>query len=210
MDLDKSANTLNIKSTSPFIGVLKYITVLFKIYKYREITLLAVGQAIGNLIDIIESVKYLHAGLYQNTKISTVIYQIKDRNGRTTKSYMYGKMEVTLSFDEPAEKGIGFVNKLDEKIRLECLKIWKEKYKNMNFMDIIYDTNGIDTNFSENLKRNDGRGSFRGRGRGQRLFRGRGRGQGLSRGGGRGLGFSRGKGKGYQNSYSGKNHHYKN
>ena len=167
--------------------------------KLSELKFSAVGGSIGRLLDIVEVLKVLKPGLYQQNRITSVAYQTVDSNNTLLNQRLYPKLEVILSKEEPKNKTEGFQGIMDEEKRKEIEKIMKDR--------------------KEQIEKNKGRGGRpRGRGtrggprrggfRGRRGFRGRprrgdsrprGRGQpsrgATPRGRGRGTGTrSRGRG----------------
>jgi hypothetical protein len=166
--------------------------------KLTELKFSAVGGSIGRLLEVVEVLKVLKPGLYQQNRITSVAYQTVDSNNTLLNQRLYPKLEVVLSKDEPKNKNEGFQGKLDEEKRKEIEKIMKEKRER------------IEKNRGKPA-RGRGRGGPRGRGgrragfRGRRgNFRGRPRRgdsrprRGDSRGRGRGAarGTSRGRGRG--------------
>ena len=172
---DKADNDIRIGMSSRPRNVIKYATSIVKEKNLKELKFSAVGGSIGRLLDIVEVLKVLIPGLYQQNRITSVAYQTVDSNNELLNQRLYPKLEVVLSTEEPKTKTEGYQDKLDEKTRLEIDKIMKER--------------------KEQIEKNRGRGGrrttrgFRGRGR-RGGFRG-GRG-GPRRGRGRGRGASRG------------------
>ena len=179
--------------------VIKYATSVMDEQKLSELKFSAVGGSIGRLLDIVEVLKVLKPGLYQQNRITSVAYQTVDSNNTLLNQRLYPKLEVILSKEEPKNKTEGFQGIMDEEKRKEIEKIMKDR--------------------KEQIEKNKGRGGRpRGRGtrggprrggfRGRRGFRGRprrgdsrprGRGQpsrgATPRGRGRGTGTrSRGRG----------------
>ena len=190
---DKADNDIRIGMNSRPRNVIKYATSIVKEKNLKELKFSAVGGSIGRLLDIVEVLKVLIPGLYQQNRITSVAYQTVDSNNELLNQRLYPKLEVVLSTEEPKTKTEGYQDKLDEKTRLEIDKIMKER--------------------KEQIEKNRGRGGrrttrgFRG-GRGRRggfrggrggRGRGRGRGRGASRGnrrGGDNRGDNRGRGRG--------------
>lgn len=97
---------------------------LFKENTYKDIHLSAVGGSIGNLVTIVEVLKAICPGLYQQNKISTVTYQSVDENTEKVEpinSKLFPKFEVTLSLEKPTEENEGFQDKLTEEERKNIL-----------------------------------------------------------------------------------------
>ena len=183
---DKADNDIRIGMSSRPRNVIKYATSIVKEKNLKELKFSAVGGSIGRLLDIVEVLKVLIPGLYQQNRITSVAYQTVDSNNELLNQRLYPKLEVVLSTEEPKTKTEGYQDKLDEKTRLEIDKIMKER--------------------KEQIEKNRGRGG-RGRGRGSRGGRGRRGGfrggRGGPRRGGRGRptrgnrrGDSRGRGRG--------------
>jgi len=182
-DNKKAPNDIRIGMNSRSRNVIKYATSVMDEQKLSELKFSAVGGSIGRLLDIVEVLKVLKPGLYQQNRITSVAYQTVDSNNTLLNQRLYPKLEVILSKDEPKTKTEGFQGKLEEDKRKEIEKIMNER--------------------KEQIEKNKGRG--RGRGRGTR---GRGRRGGFRgrRGGFRGRprrgdsrprrGDSRGRGRG--------------
>ncbi len=196
-DNKKEPNDIRIGMNSRPRNVIKYSTSVMDEKKLKELKFSAVGGSIGRLLDIVEVLKVLKPGLYQQNRITSVAYQTVDSNNTLLNQRLYPKLEVILSTEEPKNKTEGYQGQLDEETRKQIEKAMNDK--------------------KERFEKNRGRG--RGRGRGQRGrgrrggFRGRGRGgfrgrprrgesrrgRGDSRRGGRGQSRgtpSRGRGRG--------------
>ena len=176
-DNKKAPNDIRIGMNSRPRNVIKYATSVMDEQKLSELKFSAVGGSIGRLLDIVEVLKVLKPGLYQQNRITSVAYQTVDSNNTLLNQRLYPKLEVILSKDEPKTKTEGFQGKLEEDKRKEIEKIMNER--------------------KEQIEKNKGQ---RGRGRG-RGTRGRGRRGGFRgrRGGFRGRprrGDSRGRGRG--------------
>ena len=192
----KADNDIRIGMKSRQRYVIKYASSIMKEKNYKELKFSAVGGSIGKLLDIVEVLKVLIPGLYQQNRITSVAYQTVDSNSTILNQRLYPKLEVVLSTEEFKNKNEGTQDKLDEKTRKDLEEVMKkrreEREKNAG-----------------GKPRGRGRGGFRGgrrpgfrgrrpgfRGRGSRRggFRGRGRGpRGAARGRGRGQG---GRGQG--------------
>jgi len=109
-------------------------------------------------------------------KITTISYQTIDNNGVVVNTRLYPKLEVTLTLDEPTEKGEGFQDRLTEEERLKLFEIHSTPVKH--------------DEESESRPRG-GRGAPRG---GRGAPRG---GRGAPRGGPRGRGFGAPRGRGF-------------
>ena len=180
----KDANHIKIGAQTRVRNVITYATTLFKERNFTEVTLSAIGGAIGSLVNAVEVLK-TEFPVYQNNKISTVSYQTMDSNEKVIQERLYPKMETTLTLAEPKTKGEGYQGKMDDDTR-NTLKKFMDKRR------------------EERTQRFEGENSRGGRGFGGRGFSRGGRGfggRGFSRGGrgfgGRGRGFSsRGRGFG--------------
>ena len=169
-------------------NVIKYSTSVMEEKKLNELKFSAVGGSIGRLLEIVEVLKVLKPGLYQQNRITSVAYQTVDSNSKILNEKLYPKLEVVLSKEEPKNKTEGYQGKLDEKERKDIEKIMNER--------------------REQREKNRGRG----RGRGRRGFRGRRggfrgrRGFGRPRRGGRGMRGAppRGRGRGPRGSNAGR------
>ena len=176
----KEPNDIRIGMNSRPRNVIKYSTSVMDEKKLTELKFSAVGGSIGRLLEIVEVLKVLKPGLYQQNRITSVAYQTVDSNSKILNERLYPKLEVVLSKEEPKNKTEGYQGKMDEKERKDIEKIMNEK--------------------KEQREKNRGRG----RGRGRRGFRGRRggfrgrRGFGRPRRGGRGTRGApiRGRGRG--------------
>ena len=176
---DKADNDIRIGMNSRPRNVIKYATSIVKEKNLKELKFSAVGGSIGRLLDIVEVLKVLIPGLYQQNRITSVAYQTVDSNNVLLNQRLYPKLEVVLTTEEPKTKTEGYQDKLDDKTREEIEKIMKER--------------------REQIEKNRGRGGRRG-GRG---FRGRGRRGGFR--GGRGGPRGRGRGRPTRGSRGGDN-----
>ena len=190
----KADNDIRIGMKSRQRYVIKYASSIMKEKNYKELKFSAVGGSIGKLLDIVEVLKILIPGLYQQNRITSVAYQTVDSNSTILNQRLYPKLEVILSTEEFKNKNEGTQDKLDEKTRKDLEEVMQKRKEER-------EKNGD--------RRQRGRGrrpGFRGRrpgfrGRGSRRggFRGRGRGgpRGTARGRGRGRGQGgRGQGQG--------------
>ena len=192
-DNKKAPNDIRIGMNSRPRYVIKYATSVMDEQKLSELKFSAVGGSIGRLLEIVEVLKVLKPGLYQQNRITSVAYQTVDSNNTLLNQRLYPKLEVILSKEEPKNKTEGYQGKLEEDKRKDIEKIMKDRKERME----------------KNRGRGRGRGrGFRGRGRrggfrGRRgNFRGRPRRgdsrprRGDSRPRGRGAGNPRGRGRG--------------
>ena len=183
-DNKKAPNDIRIGMNSRPRNVIKYATSVMDEQKLSELKFSAVGGSIGRLLDIVEVLKVLKPGLYQQNRITSVAYQTVDSNNTLLNQRLYPKLEVILSKDEPKVKTEGFQGKLEEDKRKDIEKIMNERKEQ------------IEKNKGQRGRGVRGRGP-RGRGRrggfrGRRGFRGRPR-RGDSR---PRRGDSRGRGRG--------------
>ena len=169
-DKKKEENDIRVGMKSRQRYVIKYATSIMKEKNYKELKFSAVGGSIGKLVDIIEVLKVLIPGLYQQNRITSVAYQTVDSNSTVLNQRLYPKLEVILSTEQFKSKNEGTQDKLDEKLRKNIEEIMNKR--------------------KEEREKSGGR---RGRGRGFRGrrggFRGRRpgfRGRGARRGGFRG------------------------
>ena len=184
-DAKKAPNDIRVGMNSRPRNVIKYSISVLDDQKLPELKFSAVGGSIGRLLDIVEVLKVLKPGLYQQNRITSVAYQTVDSNNTLLNQRLYPKLEIVLSKDEPKSQGEGYQGKLDEEERKKIEKILNERREQIE----------------KNRGRRGGRGGRgpRGRGRrggfrGRRGFRGRPRrGRGALRGRG-GRGASRGRG----------------
>ena len=182
-DSKKEPNDIRIGMSSRPRNVIKYATSVMDEQKLTELKFSAVGGSIGRLLDIVEVLKVLKPGLYQQNRITSVAYQTVDSNQKLLTQKLYPKLEVILSKEEPKTKTEGYQAPMDEKDRKQIETIMNNK--------------------REEREKNRGRGRGRGfRGRGRRGgFRGRPRrgGRGGPRGAPRGRGGPKGAPRGRGN-----------
>lgn len=188
-DSKKEPNDIRIGITSRPRNVIKYSTSVMDELKLTELKFSAVGGSIGILLDIVEVLKILKPGLYQQNRITSVAYQTVDSNQTLLTQKLYPKLEVILSKEEPKVKTEGYQGQLDEKDRKQIETIMNKRKEERE--------KNAGTKRPEQRGRGRGgprrgrRGGFRGR------TRGRGRGpEGRPRRGGRGgpRGTPRGRG----------------
>ena len=151
-DNKKEPNDIRIGMNSRPRNVIKYSTSVMDEKKLKELKFSAVGGSIGRLLDIVEVLKVLKPGLYQQNRITSVAYQTVDSNNTLLNQRLYPKLEVILSTEEPKNKTEGYQGQLEEDTRKQIENAMKER--------------------REKFEKNRGRGTGRGRGRGPR---GRGR-----------------------------------
>jgi len=188
-DKTKEVNHIKIGAKTRVRSVISYALLLLKERNFNDVTLSAIGGAIGSLVNAVEVIK-ADVTLYQNNKISTVSYQTMDSNDKIIQERLYPKMEVILSKEEPKNKNEGYQGKMEE----------DQKKQIKEFMDKRREERENNRKEGGNRGRGSsrGRGGFRGgrgapRGRGFSGGRGAPRGRGFSRGGPRGgRGFTRG------------------
>ena len=152
-DNKKEPNDIRIGMNSRPRNVIKYSTSVMDEKKLKELKFSAVGGSIGRLLDIVEVLKVLKPGLYQQNRITSVAYQTVDSNNTLLNQRLYPKLEVILSTEEPKNKTEGYQGQLDEETRKQIEKAMNEK--------------------KERVEKNRGRGTGRGRGRGGPRGRGR-------------------------------------
>ena len=181
-DTKKEPNDIRIGMRTRPRNVIKYSTSVMDELKLTELKFSAVGGSIGRLLDIVEVLKVLKPGLYQQNRITSVAYQTVDSNNKLLTQKLYPKLEVVLSKEEPKNKTEGYQGQMDENERKQIESIKNKK--------------------KEEREKNQGtrRGAQRGRGRVRRGgFRGRGRGRGFGgrpRRGGRGTSRASPRGRG--------------
>ena len=152
-DNKKEPNDIRIGMNSRPRNVIKYSTSVMDEKKLKELKFSAAGGSIGRLLDIVEVLKVLKPGLYQQNRITSVAYQTVDSNNTLLNQRLYPKLEVILSTEEPKNKTEGYQGQLDEETRKQIEKVMNEK--------------------KERVEKNRGRGTGRGRGRGGPRGRGR-------------------------------------
>ena len=166
--------------------------------KLTELKFSAVGGSIGRLLDIVEVLKVLKPGLYQQNRITSVAYQTVDSNNKLLNQKLYPKLEIVLSKEEPKNKTEGYQGQIDENERKQIENIMNKKKE-----DREQNKGGRPRRGGRGAPRGGGRvrrGGFRGRARG-RGFVGRPRrgGRGAPRGNPRGRGTPRGSQRGIGN-----------
>ena len=195
-DNKKADNDIRIGMKSRQKYVIKYASSIMKEKNYKELKFSAVGGSIGKLLDIVEVLKVLIPGLYQQNRITSVAYQTVDSNSTILNQRLYPKLEVVLSTEEFKNKNEGTQDKLDEKTRKDLEEVMQKRKEER-------EKNGDRRQRGRGRGRRPGfrgrRPGFRGRGSRRGGFRGRGRGgpRGTARGRGRGRGQGgRGQGQG--------------
>ena len=161
-DTKKEPNDIRIGIRTRPRNVIKYSTSVMDELKLTELKFSAVGGSIGRLLDIVEVLKVLKPGLYQQNRITSVAYQTVDSNNNLLTQKLYPKLEVVLTKEEPKNKTEGYQGQVDENERKQIENIMNKK--------------------KEEREKNRGtrRGAPRGRGRVRRGgFRGRWRGRGF-------------------------------
>jgi hypothetical protein len=162
----KEPNDIRIGMSSRPRNVIKYATSVMDELKLTELKFSAVGGSIGRLLDIVEVLKVLKPGLYQQNRITSVAYQTVDSNNKLLTQKLYPKLEVVLSKEEPKTKTEGYQGQMDEKDRKQIETIMNKKRE--------------EREKNRGTRRGRGRGGPRGRGR-RGGFRGRARGRGFGR-----------------------------
>ena len=197
-DIKKEPNDIRIGMRSRPRNVIKYSTSVMDELKLTELKFSAVGGSIGRLLDIVEVLKVLKPGLYQQNRITSVAYQTVDSNNKLLNQKLYPKLEIVLSKEEPKNKTEGYQGQMDENERKQIENIMNKKKE-----DREQNKGGRPRRGGRGAPRGGGRvrrGGFRGRGRG-RGFGGRPRrgGRGATRGNPRGRGAPRGNQRGIGN-----------
>ena len=190
-DSKKEPNDIRIGMNSRPKNVIKYSTSVMDELKLTELKFSAVGGSIGILLDVVEVLKILKPGLYQQNRITSVAYQTVDSNQKLLTQKLYPKLEVILSKEEPKQKTEGYQGQLDEKDRKQIETIMnkrkEEREKNRG------PARGRGRGRGGQRGGRGRRGGFRGRGRGFRPRRG---GRGGQRGAPRGRAAPRGASRG--------------
>ena len=190
-DSKKEPNDIRIGMNSRPKNVIKYSTSVMDELKLSELKFSAVGGSIGILLDVVEVLKILKPGLYQQNRITSVAYQTVDSNQKLLTQKLYPKLEVILSKEEPKNKTEGYQGQLDEKDRKQIETIMnkrkEEREKNRG------PARGRGRGRGGQRGGRGRRGGFRGRGRGFRPRRG---GRGGQRGAPRGRAAPRGASRG--------------
>ena len=196
-DIKKEPNDIRIGMRSRPRNVIKYSTSVMDELKLTELKFSAVGGSIGRLLDIVEVLKVLKPGLYQQNRITSVAYQTVDSNNKLLNQKLYPKLEIVLSKEEPKNKTEGYQGQMDENERKQIENIMNKKKE-----DREQNKGGRPRRGGRGAPRGGGRvrrGGFRGRVRG-RGFGGRPRrGRGAPRGNPRGRGAPRGNQRGIGN-----------
>ena len=190
-DSKKEPNDIRIGMNSRPKNVITYSTSVMDELKLTELKFSAVGGSIGILLDVVEVLKILKPGLYQQNRITSVAYQTVDSNQKLLTQKLYPKLEVILSKEEPKNKTEGYQGQLDEKDRKQIETIMnkrkEEREKNRG------PARGRGRGRGGQRGGRGRRGGFRGRGRGFRPRRG---GRGGQRGAPRGRAAPRGASRG--------------
>ena len=126
-DSKKEPNDIRIGINSRPKYVIKYSTSIMDEKNLSELKFSAVGGSIGRLLDIVEVIKVLKPGLYQQNRITSVSYQTIDANNTLLNKKLYPKLEVVLSKEEPKNKTEGYQDRMDEKLRKEIEEIMKKR-----------------------------------------------------------------------------------
>lgn len=180
---NKAENDIRVGMGSRVRNVIRYCNMLLKEKNYRELHFSAIGGAIGRLVNIVEVLRIVNEGLYQNNKIGTVSHQTVDTAGTVLNQKLYPKLEVVLSLDEPKEKAEGFQGKLNEEDRNKLFQVLNTARPRSDSVS----GRGRGRGFGGRGRDFGGRGrDFGGRGRG---FGGQGRGRGFGGQTTRGRGF---------------------
>jgi hypothetical protein len=156
-DKTLSDNHIKIGASTRVRNVITYTLSLFKENKFNDVTISAIGGAIGSLVNVVEVIKADIAQLHQVNKLSTVSYQTLDPNEKLIQERLYPKMEIILSLEEPKVKTEEYQKPMSDNERKtlsDFISAAKERR-----------TENVDLR---------GRGGFRSRGRGG--FRARGKG----------------------------------
>ena len=130
-DNKKEPNDIRIGMNSRARNVIKYSTSVMDEKKLKELKFSAVGGSIGRLLDIVEVLKVLKPGLYQQNRITSVAYQTVDSNNTLLNQRLYPKLEVILSTEEPKNKTEGYQGQLDEETRKQIEKAMNDKKKDL-------------------------------------------------------------------------------
>lgn len=121
----KQENIFHIKLKTKPSAIVAICKKLYKENKFKEIHLFAIGRPIENLVTIVEVLKAICPGLYQQNRISTVSYQSIEEGTEKVEQLnpkLYPKFEVTLSLEKPAEENEGYQDKLSEEERKNILE----------------------------------------------------------------------------------------
>lgn len=103
----------------------------FNKFNIREITLSAVCENIGKLVNIVECLKIHVPGLYQNNYLTSISGDGEQNHGN---KIINPRMEVILTLDEPNEKTIGTQTPIDEKERIQLKSLHDEILKNKKIL----------------------------------------------------------------------------
>ena len=128
-DTKKEPNDIRIGMRTRPRNVIKYSTSVMDELKLTELKFSAVGGSIGRLLDIVEVLKVLKPGLYQQNRITSVAYQTVDSNNKLLTQKLYPKLEVVLSKEEPKNKTEGYQGQMDENERKQIESIMNKKKK---------------------------------------------------------------------------------
>ena len=167
-------NHIKVSFRSSCRALVNYAEKVLKEHNMRTLQFTAIGGAIGNLVRVVEILKVLHPGLYQNNTLGTVVHQTLE-NSKSVSERLYPKLEVEMTLDAPTTTNEGSQGQISEELRQQ-----------------IQNFKATATPRENNRGARRGRGAPRGRGRGAPRGGPRG-GRGAPRGAPRG-GFRGGRG----------------
>ena len=193
-------NHIKVSFRSSVRSLVNYAEKVLKEHNMRTLQFTAIGGAIGNLVRVVEILKVLHPGLYQNNTLGTVVHQTLE-NSKSVSERLYPKFEVEMSLDQPTTTNEGSQGQITEELKqqIENFKATAKPRENNRRRGAPRGGRGF--NRGGRGAPRGGRGAPRGGPRGGRGFTRGGRGfprggRGAPRGGPRGRGFPRG-GRGY-------------
>merc|ERR1712151_177962 len=111
-------NHIKVSFRSSCRSLVNYAEKVLKEHNMRTLQFTAIGGAIGNLVRVVEILKVLHPGLYQNNTIGTVVHQTLE-NSKSVKERLYPKFEVEMSLDAPSKTTEGSQDRISEELRKE-------------------------------------------------------------------------------------------
>ena len=98
MSTDKPAHEIRVSGQTRIGGALRHIYAVLEDEKKSEFVIIrGAGQAIPQVVALVELVKHRIAGLHQNTEITTVDTEETNRDGETYTRHLT-MLKVTLSF----------------------------------------------------------------------------------------------------------------
>ena len=109
-------NHIKVSFRSSVRSLVNYAEKVLKEHNMRTLQFTAIGGAIGNLVRVVEILKVLHPGLYQNNTLGTVVHQTLE-NSKSVSERLYPKFEVEMSLDQPTTTNEGSQGQITEELK---------------------------------------------------------------------------------------------